>query len=118
MPGLVHPRIEVVNSGGTIVKEVIYPNPVTVHFIHAAHDTGVAGWIQVFNSATVPAEGSTPLLVHGVSANGDADIEVTKPLYFSEGVYVCESSTMVTKTLAAVAHLFVHMYVEVGEHTH
>ena len=107
------PHKTVVTSGGTLTNEVIYPYPCTVHAIHVAHGGGSAMWFQIHNSATVPADGSVPLVSHSVSANGDADIEGQGyPYYFSEGVYICESSTIPTKTLAAGLHTFFTMVIE------
>lgn len=111
--GIRHPHKAVVNSGASLVNAVIYPYPCTVHAIHVAHVAGAAGWIQIHNSATVPAEGAVPMVAHAVAANSDADIEGPGyPLYFSEGVYVCESDTIPTKTLTTPTDLFVTMVIE------
>jgi hypothetical protein len=117
MPGIVNPKLEVVTSGGTLVNEVLYPNPVTVHWIHVAHSGGSAAWIQIHDSATVPAEGTVPQQVHAVAANSDAVIELFNPLHFHSGVYICESTTLPTKTLQASEDLFIFMGIEVPPHS-
>ena len=66
MPGINVPHKIVVTSGATLVNEVIYPYPCIVHAIHVAHSGGASMWIQIHNSATVPAEGSVPLVSHSV----------------------------------------------------
>jgi hypothetical protein len=114
--GIRHPHKVVVTSGATLVNAVIYPYPCTVHAIHVSHVAGAAGWIQLHNSATVPEEGAVPLYSHAVAANSDADIEGTGyPFYFSEGVYICESDTIPTKTLTTPTDLFVSMVIEVSD---
>jgi hypothetical protein len=78
-----------------------------------AHSGGSSAWIQLHNSATVPADGTVPLVSHSVTANSDADIEGHGyPFYFDAGVYICESTTIPTKTLDAGEHLFISMVIE------
>jgi len=112
-----HPHKLVLTSGATLVNEVIYPYPCTVHAVHVAHGTGGSAWLQIHNSATVPAEGSVPWVTHSIdSASSDAAIEGNMfPLYFDEGVYVCESDTVPTKTLHAGTDLFVTIVIEVAD---
>ena len=114
MAGIVHPRVTSFNSGGVVVKEVVYPYPCIVHSIHVAHSTGAATFIQVFDASSAPIDTSVPQQVHSAASATDVHIEPGMPIYYENGVYVCESSTLVTKTLAAAAHLFVHLVVEVG----
>lgn len=113
MPGSPNVKKVVVTSGDTLTNEVIYPYPCIVHAIHVAHSGGSSAWVQLHNSATVPADGAVPLASHSVAANNDADIESAGwPLYFDAGVYVCESTTIPTKTLDAGTHLFISMVIE------
>jgi hypothetical protein len=113
MPGSPNVKKIVVTSGGTLVNQVIYPYPCIVHAIHVAHASGSAGWIQLHNSATVPADGAVPLVSHAVAANSDADIEGDGyPFYFDAGVYICESDTVPTKTLTTPSDLFISMMIE------
>lgn len=108
-----HPRTSVVTSGATLVNAALYPYPCLVHAIHVAHAQGSAAWIQVHDSAGVPAEGSVPLITHSVVAGSDADIEgIIARHYFANGVYVCESDTVSTKTLHAATDLFITMIIE------
>lgn len=115
--GIRHPHKTLVTSGATLVNEVIYPYPCTVHAIHVAHATGGAAWIQIHNAASAPANGAVPLMTHSIdSSKRDADIEsIGWPFYFTEGVYVCESDTVPTKTLHAGLDLFVTMVIEVPD---
>ena len=113
MPGSPNVKKLVVTSGATLTNEVIYPYPCIVHAIHVAHSGGSAAWVQIHNSATAPADGAVPLVSHSVAANSDADIEGQGyPYYFDEGVYICESTTIPTKTLDVGSHLFISMVLE------
>lgn len=112
MAGLVNPFVVSFNSGGTLVKEVVYPYPCTVHAVHVGHTTGSSTYIQIHDLASAPADGAVPQQSHSVASGQDAHIEHSVPVYYANGVYICESSTLPTKTLAAVAHLFVHILIE------
>jgi hypothetical protein len=112
MSGIVNPRVEVLNSGGALVNEIIFPFPAIVHGIHAAHDAGSAAWLQIHDLAVAPEDGVVPLMVHTIKAGGDAVIEHTRPIYFQNGIYICESTTLTTLTLAQASHLFVHLIIE------
>ena len=110
-----HPNKTVYNSGAVLVNQVLYPYPCIVHAIHVAHGTGGSAWLQVHNSATVPPEGAVPVVTHEIpSGSGDAEIESGNafPFYFTEGVYICESDTIPTKTLHAGLDLFVTIVIE------
>lgn len=105
-----------INSGGALTNAVLYPYPCAVHGIHVYHASGSTGIIQIHDSATVPAEGAVPLMVHHVTANSDADIEPHTPLFFKNGLYVCESDTIATKTLTTPTDLFIHVLIEEWVH--
>lgn len=107
-----HPHVTVVNSGGTLVNAVLLAQPCIVHAFHVLHSSGNAGYIQIHDSATVPAEGAVPQQVHTVAANTDAVIENFPPITYLNGVYVCESDTIATKTLTTPTDLFVFMIIE------
>lgn len=107
-----HPKMVTISSGGSLVAEVIYPHPCLVHHIHVAHTSGTATWVQVHDANSAPADGAVPKMVHTVAANQDAKIEPHGPVRFENGVYVCESSTLPTKTLSVTPHLFVFIMIE------
>ena len=107
------PKTVAVTSGGTLVNEVIYPHPCIVHRVHVAHNSGSATWVQVHDASSPPANGAVPIITHSVTANEDATIEGGGgPFRFLNGIYVCESSTIVPKTLVVTPHLFVTLIIE------
>jgi hypothetical protein len=112
MSGITNPRVEVINSGGTLVNEALFPYPAIVHGLHAAHSTGSAAWLHIYDSATAVANGTVPLMAHTIKAGGDAVVEHTRPIYFENGIYICESDTLSTLTLTAASHLFIHIIIE------
>jgi hypothetical protein len=58
-----------------------------------------AGFIQIFNSATVPADGAVPIISFAVGANNNFSRTLPKPIRFSNGIVVCFSTTQATKTI-------------------
>jgi hypothetical protein len=99
----------IVNSGSSLVAgAVLYDKPCLVHAVHAIHSTGAATAIAIFDSATVPANGTLPLALHRIEANSDGDIEHTDPLFFENGLYVCETTTIPLKTISLSADIFIH----------
>lgn len=69
-----------------------------------------AGYLMVFDSATVPADGTvTPKLVYAVAANTSFARQVTYPFRFSSGITLVFSTTgPFTKTISATAFLAAH----------
>lgn len=63
------------------------------------YNSGASQFIQLFDSKTVPANGTAPLLVFTIPAtsNFSLDIPITG-LPYSNGMVVCNSSTAPTKT--------------------
>lgn len=108
-----HPKTVVFTSGGTLVKEAIYPYPCNVLAIHVAHLGAQAAWIQIHDAASVPADGAVPLSTHAVAKDSDADIEASIQRHtFEHGVYVCESDTVPTKTLHSTEDCFITIVLE------
>lgn len=61
-----------------------------------------AQFIQVHNSATLPADGAVPLYSFAVQGSGNFSMDVPiTAIPFSTGITVCNSSTVATKTIGA-----------------
>lgn len=58
-----------------------------------------AGFIQIFNSATVPADGAVPIISFAIEANNNFSKTLPKPIRFSNGIVACFSTTQTTKTI-------------------
>jgi hypothetical protein len=100
-----------------MVNEVVYPHPCILLGLHVAHLGAQADWIQVFDVASTPADGAVPIITHAVAKDSDAAIEgMLANHHFTYGVYVCESSTVSTKTLSVTSDIFVTMMIETPSH--
>ncbi len=66
------------------------------------YNSGPAQWIQVHDSATVPATGAVPKIIVAVGATANYSIDYgTLGKVFANGIYVCNSTTGPTKTIGA-----------------
>lgn len=82
-------------TGGTLIALVGYNSKASAQFI------------QIFNTANVPADASVPLLTFTVAAS--SNFSVTIPLSglpCDTGIYVCNSSTGPTKTIGSADVFF------------
>ncbi len=74
-------------SGGALYKVIGY-------------NSGAAQFIQVHNSATLPANGAAPLFVQAIAATSNFEITLPDtPLICAVGIVLCNSSTGATKTI-------------------
>ena len=65
------------------------------------YNSGAAGFIQIFDSATVPADGAAPDIVIAVGATSNFQLMIGDRSYpFVNGISYCFSSTGPTKTLS------------------
>ena len=71
------------------------------------YNSGGAGWIQLFDSATLPADGAFPVATFAVpgTANFSLDVAVLG-LPFTTGIVAVFSSTGPTKTLGTASVFF------------
>jgi hypothetical protein len=76
-------------SAGTLVSLVGYNSKVSAQFI------------QLHNSATVPADTAVPAYVFTVPAASNFSLDVPGGIPFTTGISVCNSSTAPTKTVGA-----------------
>lgn len=72
--------------------------------------TTSAGFVQIFNSTTVPADTAVPIISFAVSANSNFSRKFEKPVRFGTGISVCHSSTQATKTVSGNVAWFEVLY--------
>lgn len=107
------PKAVFLNSGATLTNEVLYPHPCILLGWHAAHRGAQASWIQIHDSATVPPDGAVPIVTHQIDKDSDAHIEgILYNQYFENGIYICESDTVPTKTLHSTMDCFFTIVLE------
>ena len=75
-------------------------------FSLTGYNSGSAQFIQLHNSATVPANGGAPALLVAVPAQSTFAFEWNKGLVFSTGISVCTSSTGPVKTISIYSDTF------------
>lgn len=65
-------------------------------------NAGGAQFIQLHDSATVPADGAIPTLVFRIPASTSAAFDAAlRGVQFNTGLVICNSSTAATKTIGA-----------------
>ncbi|MEI8045375.1 MAG: hypothetical protein WCL11_28460 [Verrucomicrobiota bacterium] len=62
-------------------------------------NSGPAQFIQLHDSAGVPAENSVPLFAFAVPSGQHFNLDT--PVKFSAAIFVCNSSTLAVKTIGA-----------------
>lgn len=60
-----------------------------------------AQYIQVHNTASLPADTAVPVIVIKAEAGENFSFASTKPITFATGIVVCNSSTLATKTIGS-----------------
>lgn len=93
------------DSGSSYVASgVIKANIGRLNGFHG-YNSGGAQWIMIYNSATVPANGASPLIMLHVGATSsfawDPGTGATGGKYFTAGISWSNSSTAPTKTVGA-----------------
>jgi hypothetical protein len=72
-----------------------------------ATNTDVATrYLQIFDTASVPADAQVPEICIAVPTGSTVSWEPRKEVYFPTGVCVCFSSTAATKTVAGAVGVF------------
>lgn len=74
------------------------------------YNSGPAQFIQIFNSTTVPANGTAPVLLISVPATSSFAFEWRNGIPLSTGIAVSNSSTGATKTIGSADCFFTATY--------
>ena len=91
--------VDGINVTGVIAKAA----PGNLYKFWGVNGNASTRYIQVFNATSAPADGAIPLLAPIPVASGASFLLDLAPYarYFSTGIYICNSTTMVTKTLGS-----------------
>lgn len=93
-----------VDSGIDAASAVLKLSAGTLKTIYG-YNSGSAGYILIFDSATLPADGNTTGRGFAVPGTGNFSLDVNTP--YTNGISLCISSTYASKTLAAGSLNFV-----------
>lgn len=79
----------------------------TVFGLTVYNNNVAAQWVQLHDSASTPADATVPAVVFEVAAQSARGVEFGElGRRFASGIYICNSTTDVTKTLGAADCLF------------
>lgn len=113
LKGLLNMVRVLTNSTSTAQENdrVIKATPGTLYGLTVYNNNAAAQWIQLHNATSAPADGVVPALTFAIAAQSNIALTFTSNgRYFSTGIYVCTSTTDVTKTLGADDCLFDAQY--------
>ncbi|MDT5061504.1 MAG: hypothetical protein QOH63_1963 [Acidobacteriota bacterium] len=96
-----------VNSSALEASHILKASPGTLISLMGYNSKGSAQFIQLLDSATLPADAAVPALVFTVpaSSNFSVDVPITG-LPFTAGIVVCNSSTAASKTIGSADCFF------------
>ena len=96
------PRAVDINRPAAVVASVIVKAAACDFYGFFGHNAGATQYIQVHDSATVPADTAVPLHTFRVEANQNFSFDTGKfPIYLRNGFVLCNSSTLATKTIGS-----------------
>jgi len=81
---------------------IIKASPGRLYSVIGESSKATAQWIQIHDSAVVPADGAVPLIRIRVVENSNFNFTCEwreLPVFCSKGIYICNSTTGPTKTL-------------------
>jgi hypothetical protein len=103
--GAVRPSL-VSGTGSLVASQIISADGTVLEELLCTNTSGVVVYCQIFNSATLPADATTPDLVFAVPATASASLDLSQGLPLSAGCTVCVSTTAHTKTIAGAVAVF------------
>ena len=91
---------------------IIKPGPGTLYKLIVYNNKNAAQFIQLHDSATLPANDAVPVMVFSVPTVSVVELPIhnLKGLNFSTGITVCNSSTAATKTIGSADCWFHAIY--------
>lgn len=100
-----------VSSTSLEASKIIKASSGKLHLLTVTN-SGSAQFLQIFNSASVPADGATPDYVYYLPAASTITMDYTAfGRRFGTGISVCNSSTLATKTIGSADCFFMAEYI-------
>lgn len=94
-------------------SRIIKGGPGTLYKLVVYNDKASAQYIQIHNTATLPADGAVPIVTFQVATKTTLDFPIhnIKGLNLSTGITVCNSSTAATKTIGSADCWFSALFI-------
>jgi hypothetical protein len=107
--------LSVVTNAAAGKSLVISAVPANLLYVCVKNVTAAAKFVQLYNTAAVPADAQVPYFVYDIASSGHLVIDMTTLIGcpFSTGICIASSSTAATKTLTATDDLFITAIIEV-----
>jgi hypothetical protein len=99
------------HSNGYAASIIANTGPGILYGFTAYNSNGSAQFIQLFDSATVPADGVQPATLFTIAAGDQLAVEWINGRSYLAGVVLCNSSTGPTKTIGAADCYFDVQYI-------
>lgn len=91
-----------VSSAAYEASHILKATPATLFWVSGYNSKGTAQFIQLFDSATLPADTAVPLLTITVAASSNFTILIPSTgMFFGSGIVISNSSTGPTKTIGS-----------------
>lgn len=98
------PAFRTHSHGGAATSYVLMADKGFVESLIVVNATSTAGFVQVHDATSLPADGVVPLVSFPLPAS--TAIALDTPIYCTTGAVVCISTTLATKTLSANTALY------------
>jgi hypothetical protein len=93
-----------VSSSGGVTSFQLKATPGRMHWLFLFNNNAAVRYAQLFDSLALPADGASPLFLQSMAPSGSVPKELAFPpdgFVFTNGLWICISTTALTKTLAA-----------------
>lgn len=90
---------------------VVKTGPGILYGVTITNTKATAQFFQLFDAATLPADGAVPLLAKSITASDAVGFNWLPGRTFLVGIIVCNSSTQSTKTIGSADCIFDCQYV-------
>lgn len=103
---------QIAKPAALVASLIIKPGPGTLYKLVVYNNKNAAQFIQLYDSATLPANDAVPVMVVSVPTLGTLDLPIhnLKGLKFVNGITVGNSSTAATKTIGSADCWFHAIY--------
>lgn len=111
-----HIPVSTYNSNGLLDGEAVSTTPVIVKEVRVTNASGATRYIQLFDAAALPADGTVPSMLPVVIINGAVlSIAFPEGRLFGTGLCWCSSTTQATKTIGGATDFWMEIdYVKQG----